>query len=208
MHQSVSATVRITDPAPEIVPVQKLKGRVAGIYTVPDGNRVESVAVPSLRFDFEGPAGDRHFGFTRSSTSREPWYPRGTEISNTRQVSILSTEELAEVAARMDLAELKPEWIGATIVIDSIHRLSFLPLGTRLFFEGDASLVVMEQNGPCRIAGATIARHFPDRPELELEFPKVARGMRGLVGAVERPGVVKSGTTVDIRVPEQWIYRA
>jgi hypothetical protein len=208
MHQPVVSPTRVLDPAPDVVPVQKLKGRVAGIYTVPQGNRVESVSVPSLRLDFEGPAGDRHFGFTRASTSREPWYPRGTEISNTRQVSILSTEELSEVAARMDVAELKPEWIGGTLVIDGVHRLSFLPLGTRIFFDGDASLVVMEQNGPCRIAGAAIARHFPERPELELEFPKVARGMRGLVGAVERPGIVRTGTEVAIRVPEQWIYRA
>ena len=189
MHQPVSAPSRITDPAPEVVPVQKIEGRVVGIYAVPEGNRVESVSVPSLRLDFEGPAGDRHFGFTRESTTREPWYPRGTTISNTRQVSILSVEELDEVAARMGLAELRPEWIGGTIVIEGVRRLSFLPLGTRLFFPGDASLMVTEQNGPCRIAGAAIAKHFPDRPELELEFPKVARGMRGLVGAVERPGV-------------------
>jgi hypothetical protein len=193
---------------PETVAVQKLKGVVAGVFVVPEGNRVESVAVPSLRLDFEGPVGDRHYGITRYAGAREPWYPRETVISNIRQVSVLSAEEMADVARRLGLDELKAEWIGGTVLIDGVPSLSFLPAGTRMFFEGGAALLVTEQNGPCRIAGKAIAAHFPNRPELELEFPKQAKGLRGVVAAVERPGVVTPASTVDVRVPEQWIYRA
>lgn len=203
LQQDAAAEAR-----PETVPVQKLRGTVAGVYVVPEGNRVESVAVPSLRLDFEGPAGDRHYGITRHAGAREPWHPRETVISNIRQVSVLSVEEMAIVAARMGVPELKAEWIGGTILIEGVPKLSFLPAGTRLFFEGGASLLVAEQNGPCRIAGKAIAAHFEGRPELELEFPKLARGLRGIVGAVERPGIVKPGTPVEVRIPEQWIYRA
>lgn len=208
MHQSVPRPNLPVEESPDIVPVQKLAAKVVGVYVVPEGNRVESVAVPSLRLDFEGPAGDRHFGFTRHSTSREPWYPRGTVISNTRQVSVLSVEEMTEVAERMGLGELKAEWIGGNILMEGVPRLSFLPVGTRLFFpDGGAALMVTEQNGPCRIAGNAIAAHFPDRPELELAFPKQAKRMRGLLATVELPGTVTAGVAVDIRVPEQWIYR-
>lgn len=198
----------VAEPRLETVPVQKLKGRVAGVFIVPEGNRVESVAVPSLRLDIEGAAGDRHHGISRYSGAREPWYPRETIISNIRQVSVLAVEEMTTVAARLGIPQLKAEWIGGTVLVEGVPRLSFLPAGTRLFFDGGASLLVTEQNGPCRIAGKAIAAHFPDRPELEMEFPKQAKGMRGVVAAVERPGSVMPGSALEVRVPEQWIYRA
>jgi hypothetical protein len=40
-----------------------------------------------------------------------------------------------------------------------------------------------------------------------LLFPKVAKRLRGLVGWVEKPGMVADGEAVSVRVPEQWIYR-
>jgi hypothetical protein len=208
MHQPVSAPDRLSHSHPETIQVQKLSARVAGVFIVPEGSRVESVAVPSLRLDHEGAAGDRHYGITRHAGAREPWYPRDAIISNTRQVSVVSVEEMAIVAARLGLPELRAEWIGGTILIEGVPKLSFLPPGTRLFFESGAALVVSQQNGPCRIAGKAIAAHFPGRPELELEFPKQAKGLRGVVAAVERPGMVAAGSTVDVRIPEQWIYRA
>jgi hypothetical protein len=208
MHQPVSVPDRSSDAFPETVHAQKLSGRIARVFIVPEGNRVESVAVPSLRLDHEGAAGDRHYGMTRHAGAREPWYPRDTVISNTRQVSVVSIEEMTIVAARLGLPELKAEWIGGTILIEGVPKLSFLPPGARLFFESGAALVVSQQNGPCRIAGRAIAAHFADRPELEFEFPKQAKGLRGIVAAVERPGIVSPGSTLDVRIPEQWIYTA
>ena len=208
MSRSAAQPSQVAEERPDTVPVQKLAATVAGVFVVPEGSRVESLAVPALRLDFEGPAGDRHYGITRYSGAREPWYPRDTVISNIRQVSVLSVEEMAAVAARLGIPELRAEWIGGSILIAGVPRLSLLPAGTRLFFEGGASLLVTEQNGPCRIAGRAIAAHFPERPELETEFPKHAKGLRGIVAAVERPGTVRPGSAVEVRVPEQWIYRA
>jgi hypothetical protein len=192
----------------DIIPVQKFSAEVAGVFAVPEGSRVESRPVPVLRLELEGAVGDRHFGFTRKSTSREPWYARGTVISNTRQVTILSAEELAVVAGRMGIDRLEPEWIGGSIVLAGVRNLSFLPLGTRLIVPGGPALLVAEQNGPCRIAGKAISAHFEGRDDLELGFPKHARRMRGLTASVERAGALRAGDRVDIMVPEQWTYRA
>ena len=95
---------------------------------------------------------------TRSG-GREPWYPRGTEMRNERQLSIVAADELAIVAERMGLAEIKPEWIGANLVIDGVPHLSMLPSGTLLFFKGGVTIKVDAQNGPCRIAGRSIAEN-------------------------------------------------
>jgi hypothetical protein len=41
-----------------------------------------------------------------------------------------------------------------------------------------------------------------------LLFPKMTKRLRGLVAWVEKPGTVRSGEAISVRVPEQWIYRA
>ena len=76
---------------------------------------------------------DFHAGHTRRSGGREPWYPRGTEMRNERQLSIVAADELAMVAERMAIAEIRPEWIGANLVLEGVPRLSMLPSGTLLF---------------------------------------------------------------------------
>jgi hypothetical protein len=106
----------------------------------------------------------------------------------------------------MGLAELRPEWIGANLAIEGVPRLSYLPPGTRLFFEGNASVVVEAINGPCRDAGRAIVRHTGGPPELELTFPKLALGLRGVVASVERTGSVTAPGEVQLRIPEQRLY--
>lgn len=188
-----------------VVRRQTLRGRVAGVFRAEQARDLTSVAVDMLALELGGVPGDRHFGFTRKAGSREPWYPRGTEIRSGRQVSIVSPEELAEAAARMGLTELTPEWIGANISIEGVARLSFLPPGTRMFFDGGATLVVEAINAPCRDAGRCIARHTGNA-EAELGFAKIAAGLRGVVASVERPGTVRPDSDVQIRVPEQRLY--
>ena len=66
---------------------------------------------------FNGAEGDIHLGLTRPSCSRmTAQYQQCTEIRNTRQFSVLSKEELAEVAATMGLDALSPSLLGATMV--------------------------------------------------------------------------------------------
>lgn len=189
----------------EFVPAAKKIGTVSGIYAAP-GDGFVSQAVEKLTLTYEGIPGDNHAGLLRKSGGREPWYERGTEMRNERQVSLLGAEELAEVAAALKLDELKPEWIGGNLVIAGIPHFSLLPARTLLFFEGGVTLRIDGDNGPCRIAGKSIADHVPGRGELEFEFPKVAQKKRGLVGWVEREGVIEPGEKVTARIWEQWIY--
>ncbi|MCP9232202.1 MOSC domain-containing protein [Mesorhizobium sp. LMG 17147] len=193
----------------EIVPARKLAARVAARYLAPF-DHFETRAVDTLQLGFDGIDGDFHVGTTRRSGGREPWYPRGTEMRNERQLSIVAADELAIVAERMGIAEIKPEWIGANLVIEGLPHLSMLPSGTLLFFKGGATVKVDAQNGPCRIAGRSVAEHagMADVEAGALLFPKAAKRLRGLVAWVEKPGTITAGEEISVRVPEQWIYRA
>ncbi len=197
------------DGEPEIVPVRKLNATVAGLYVAPHG-RFQTEAVDRLKVTFDGIEDDFHAGPTRRSGAREPWYKRGTEMRNERQLSIVAPDEMAVVAGRMRLPELKPEWIGANLLIDGLPHLSMLPSGTLMFFKGGVTLKVDGQNGPCRLSGRSIAEKakMPDQEAGALLFPKVAKRLRGLVAWVEKPGRIERGEQVSVRVPEQWIYAA
>lgn len=194
---------------PEILPARKLSARVAGVYIAPE-DHFETRAVDALDLGFEGIEGDFHAGHTRRSGGREPWYPRGTEMRNERQLSIVAADELALVAERMGIPEIRPEWIGANMLIEGISRLSMLPSGTMMFFKGGVTLKVDAQNGPCRLSGRSVAEHagMADLDAGALFFPKAAKRLRGLVAWVEKPGCIGAGEELSVRIPEQWIYRA
>ena len=77
----------------EILPARKLAARVAGVFVAPF-DHFETRATEALALGFEGIEGDFHAGHTRRSGGREPWYPRGTEMRNERQLSIVAPDEL------------------------------------------------------------------------------------------------------------------
>ena len=195
-------------PQADILPARKLTGRVAGIYAALKG-AFQTEPVAELALGFDGIADDVHAGQTRRSGGREPWYSRGTEIRNERQLTLVAADELAEVAGRMGLAELRPEWIGANLVIDGVPYLSMLPAGTLLFFKGGVTLKIDGQNHPCRLAGRSVAERagMADIEAGALAFTKAAKRLRGLIAWVEKPGTIVDGEEISVRVPEQWIYR-
>jgi MOSC domain-containing protein YiiM len=182
-------------------------GRVASTL-VADGADFVSRPLEKLELTLEGVVGDtQHYGFTRSSGGREPWHQRGTQVANDRQLSLVCPDELAIVASRMELPRIDAAWIGANLLINGIERLSFLPRGSRLMFPSGATIFITDQNGPCRFAGASIAQHYPERQGLDLLFPKVAQGMRGCLGMVERAGTIHAGDEVKLMLPpRQWVY--
>jgi hypothetical protein len=199
--------VLFEDAARKIIPARKLEGTVAGVYRA-GGAHFETEAVDELVLGFEGIAGDLHAGWTRRSGSREPWYKRGTEMRNERQLTLVAPSELSLVASAMAIRSVEPEWLGANLSLDGIPHLSMLPSGTLIFFESGATLKVDAQNGPCRDAGRQIAlrARIDDPQKGELLFPRVAKRLRGLVAWVERPGTIRRGETAKLRIPEQWIY--
>lgn len=192
----------------EIKPARKLAATVDGVF-IADAGRFQTRAADGLDLTFEGIGSDFHAGHTRRSGSREPWYPRGTEMRNERQLSIVAPDEMAIAADRMGLAEIRPEWIGANLLLSGVPRLSMLPPGTMLFFRNGVTLKVDAQNHPCRLAGRSIAEAagMADTEAGSLMFPKAAKRLRGLVAWVEKPGRIEHGEQVSVRVPEQWIYR-
>jgi len=193
----------------DIVPGHRVFGTVAGLF-VAEGNDFTTRAVDDLTLSFEGIVGDHHAGFTRKSGGREPWYPRGTEMRNERQLTLLAPDELAATAREMGIDRIAPEWIGGNMLIHGIAHLSMLPASTLLFFEGGATLKVDFQNAPCKLSGSAVADRYPDgdRAGLAISFVSAAKRRRGLTAWVEKPGRIRIGEEVRAQVPEQWIYSA
>ncbi len=189
----------------EIHPVQKVRGTVAGLFKA-QGKSFQTEVVEELPLTFDGIPGDFHAGQTRRSGGREPWYPRGTEMRNERQLSILCPQELRAIARRIDVPELKAQWMGGNMLLEGIENLTMLPARTLIFFEGGVTIKIDGDNAPCRVTGRAIASQFDGRNDVETTFPREARRLRGLVGWVEKEGVVKTGEAFEARIPSQWIY--
>jgi MOSC domain-containing protein YiiM len=184
-----------------------ITGTVEAVLIAPDRDSLLAVRQPEVRVTFEGFEGDRHAGLTQPSGSRTSYYPRGVEIRNSRQVSILSEEELAEVAGALGIPQLKPEWLGANLLLSGIPSLTLLPPGTRVQFPQDAALVVTGENSPCTNTGQAIQDQNPTVRGLTTRFPQVAVHKRGIVAWVERPGKITHGDSVRVEVPDQIVYQ-
>ena len=191
----------------EYLPPRTIEAMVKGVYWAPRDTFV-SEPLEVLNLTYDGIPGDRHAGLYRNSGPREPWYPRGTPMRNERQLSILSAEENAEVAAALAIDELRPEWIGGNILLSGVAQLSQLPPRTLLMFPSGATVRIDGDNGPCKKSGAAIAANVPGRPDLEFGFVKAAKHKRGLLGWVEREGEVRPGDVVRLRIWEQSLYTA
>ena len=183
-----------------------IEGQVTRVMLALDPGALASTRTPGVRVTMAGFEGDKHSGMTRLSDSRTPHYPRATEIRNNRQVSLVSDEELAEVASTLGLPLVLPEWLGANLALHSIPKLSLLPPSTRLFFPEDAVLVVEGENFPCIYPGEVIQQHYPEHEGLATAFPKAALHRRGIVAWVERSGFIKEHDTVRVEVARQVLY--
>lgn len=158
-----------------------------------------TTALKSVKVSYAGFDGDNHSGLTRKSCVRVvSQYPEGTEIRNTRQISVLSKEELADIQADMTLDELDPCWVGANLVVEGIHDFSQIPPSSRLIAENGTALVVDMENAPCRYPGDQIEHRKPGKGKA---FPKAAMGKRGITVWVEREGVLALGDTLRLHIP-------
>lgn len=162
--------------------------------------------VAALELGFDGPLGEAHAGMTRPSCSRVAGlYPRGTPIRNTRQLSLLSAEELAEVAAEMGLAVLDPALVGATMVLRGLPDFSHLPPSSRLLADSGASLVVDMENRPCTLPARPIETAHPGHGA---RFKPSAKGRRGVTAWVEAEGRIALGDRLRLFVPDQPAWAA
>ena len=163
------------------------------------GEGVESELVDQLVCDFDGIIGDRHAGRTRRAGPREAHVPKGTDILNNRQFSAVERGELIELADRLGLPQVAAASLGANLVLQGVLGVSDIPAGCRLVFgEHGPVLVVHYENFPCTAPGKVLAAEHPRAPNLIRRFVEEARGLRGIVGWVERPGIIRPGDTATI----------
>lgn len=176
--------------------------KIVWMGMVPENREnIRSQAITTARATYAGFEGDYHAGLTRASCVRvKQQHPQGTEIRNTRQLSILSTEELAEIAAEIDLAEIDPLLLGASLVIEGIPDFTFVPPGSRLQAENGATIVVDVENGPCNFPAREIEKDAPGHGK---GFKAAARGKRGVTAWVEREGQLSVGDTLRLHIPNQ-----
>lgn len=180
-------------------------GRITWLGHVPDRDAaLESRGQTALKVSFAGPEGEAHGGLTRPSCSRVlGLYKRNTEIRNTRQLSILSAEDLAAIAAKMGLDSLDPALVGASMVIEGIPDFSHLPPSSRLQGTHGATLVVDMNNRPCTLPARPIeTRH----PGFGKAFKAAAKGRRGITAWVEREGSFALGEAVHLHIPDQPVW--
>ena len=154
--------------------------------------------VEKIQCTWNGIKGDRHFGRTKLAGVREKYVSKGSEILNLRQVSIVSEEELEEIATRMGVPEVAGADLGANIVLKNLSELTNISSGALMEFSSGAILFIVRENLPCVFPGKNIQEKYPDIPGLVRKFPKTAIGIRGLVAIVLQPGNIHKNDTVKI----------
>ncbi|WP_299788098.1 MOSC domain-containing protein [uncultured Marivita sp.] len=169
-----------------------------------EGEAILSAAIDTLDLGFDGPVGERHSGRTRPSCSRvTSQHARGIEIANVRQLSIVSAEELAEIASEMDLDRIDPTWLGATLVIEGIPEFTLVPPSSRLQGPDGVTLIVDMENRPCHLPAREIEALHPGKGKA---FKTAAKNMRGVTAWVERPGRLTLGDSLRLHVPDQPVW--
>lgn len=190
---------------PALVPTDYY-GTITWLGVVPD-RMAGLMAVPrqALTLGFGGPEGESHSGLTRPSCSRVlSQHPRETVIRNTRQLCVMSLEELATIAANMGIEALDPSYMGATLVIEGIPDFTHLPPSARLQGSSGATIVIDMENRPCMLPAPGIEA---DMPGVGKAVKTASKGLRGVTAWVEREGVLALGEQMRLHVPEQrgWV---
>ncbi len=185
-----------TDHVATITWLGRVPDRSAGLASVP---------LSDVAASFAGIEGEAHSGLTRLACIRvSAQYPEGTEIRNVRQLSVLSAEEIAAIAAKMGVETLDPGWLGASMVLEGISDFSHVPPSSRLQAETGATLVVDMENRPCIYPGRVIEAALPGKGAA---FKAAAVGRRGVTAWVEREGRFRVGDKVRLHIPEQPAWR-
>lgn len=188
-----------TEFSARITWIGRVADRAAGLVS-------EALERADLRYG--GIAGEAHGGLTRPSCSRVlSQHPRETQIANVRQLSVLSAEEMAAIAAEMGLAALEPALVGASLVIEGIPDFTHVPPSSRLQAPSGATLVIDMENRPCVLPAKPIeAAHAG----FGSAFKPAAKGRRGVTAWVEREGAIALGDVLTLHIPDQraWAHVA
>ncbi|MEM8848971.1 MAG: sulfurase [Pseudomonadota bacterium] len=185
----------------------EITGRITWLGLVPDrAAALASQPRDALRLTFAGPEGEDHGGLTRPSCSRvTTQHPKGTTIRNTRQLAVVSQEELESIAVQIGTDGFNPAWVGATLVISGIPDFTHVPPSSRLQSETDGTTIVVDmENRPCHLPVPVIDA---DAPGHGRAFKTAAKDRRGVTAWVEREGTLHLGDTLRLHVPDQRAWR-
>tara|TARA_R110002095_G_scaffold213423_1_gene203932 strand:+ start:145 stop:726 length:582 start_codon:yes stop_codon:yes gene_type:complete len=192
---------------PELVPTDHF-ATIVWMGMVPENrSNIRSAPMQTAFASYAGFDGDFHAGLTRPSCVRvKSQYPQGTEIANVRQFSILSAEELDEIAAEIGIEALDPGLLGASIVVRGIPDFTHIPPSSRLQSSSGTTLTVDMLNGPCNLPAREIEKDAPGHGK---GFKAAAKGRRGVCAWVEREGSLALGDALRLHVPGQrtWDHR-
>ena len=180
--------------------------KITWLGHVPDRDAsLASEPLEKMDLTWAGVATEAHGGETRPSCTRvKSQHPKGTEIANVRQLTILSAEELAAIAAEMGVDAFNPAWAGISIVIEGIPDFTHVPPSSRLQAESGATIVIDMENRPCHLPAKVIEEEAPGKGKA---FKAAALNRRGVTAWVERPGALKVGDTLRLHIPDQPVWQ-
>ena len=180
--------------------------RITWLGRVPDrGRSLRAEPLEAVTLTFAGIAGEAHGGLTRAACSRvAAQHPRGTEIRNVRQLSIVSAEELAQIATEIGVDRLDPAWVGASMVLEGLPDFTRIPPASRLQAAAGTTLVVDMENRPCHLPAKVIEEDAPGHGQA---FKAAAKGRRGITAWVEREGPLAVGDMLTLHIPDQPAWR-
>jgi len=96
---------------PRLTPTS-IYGTTTTLLVNPDrSSGLQSERRTSVTVNYDGFEGEAHGGLTRPSCSRvlQQYAKRGTEIRNTRQITLVGAEDLVAIAKGLDIPTLEPE---------------------------------------------------------------------------------------------------
>lgn len=165
--------------------------RVAGLGIADTKGSFVTRAIDSVVLSYAGIEGDRHAGLVAKAAPGQRYAPRGVELRNSRQLSLVSLEELAETASALEMPTLDWRTYGANVCFSAAPELTMIASGTRLIFASGAIVVIDGENEPCIKVGKALSEQLSH--DVRSAFVKAGRRRRGLVAWVERPGLIRVG---------------
>ncbi|MDO8657283.1 MAG: hypothetical protein Q7K55_00980 [Candidatus Levybacteria bacterium] len=181
--------------------------KVVGLYVGMPG-----VSQEQLTLDKNGIIEDtKHYGLNRIVNARSrigyPKPPIGSEEPNWRMFSAITLEDLAVIQANYTtryerhVGDVLPEWIGPNIVFVGMQNFSKIPDQSLLDFDNGPLLRVASENKSCVTPGKLIANELGLPTDLAKGFIKDANGFRGVVGTIDREGIIKPGMYARVIYP-------
>lgn len=166
-----------------------------------DRTALKSEPRDHINLTFEGIAGECHAGLTRPSCARVvSQFEKGTPIKNERQLSIISEEELAQIAAKMGVDQLDPARLGATVMVRGIGDFTHIPPSSRLQGPDGATVTIDMENRPCHLVTRSLVA---ERGDVAKTFKTAAQGLRGVIAWVAAEGRWSIGDTLRLHIPDQ-----